>query len=164
MAKKEERPDILIDGNIATWELKMEGDIQGTYTGIFKFKCFLTPTQQLTAGREYRELLGSNPTLATEHESLLAYALSQLKQRVIQSPPFWNSSLNTSAFAGDVPDENVISAILDAAIGAELKYKKQLKAKRLQAIDKAKKAAERMLKKQEQEDNEGESEEGSDKS
>jgi hypothetical protein len=158
MAEKE-RPDILIDGSVATWELKIQGEIQGTYIGVFKFRCFLTPTQTLAAGREYRELLGPNPTMATEHESLLAYSLSQLKYRIIEAPPFWTASMTTP---GDVPDENVISAVLDAAIGAEIKYKKQMKSRTLEAIEKAKKAAEKMLKQQDEDLDESESEEGSD--
>jgi hypothetical protein len=162
MAEKNERPDILIDGNTATWELKLQGEIQGTYIGVFKFRCFLTPTQQLSAGREYRELLGTNPTSASEHESLLAYSLSQLKYRIIEAPPFWTSSLASSSFSGDLPDENVISAVLDAAINAEIKYKKQMKSRKLEAIDKAKKAAEKMLKQQDEDTDEGETEEGID--
>lgn len=157
-----DRKDIIIEGNTATWEIQLDGDINGTYTGSFRFKCFLTPTQRLAASREHRELLGENPTIALEHEYNLAYALSQLKYRIVSAPPFWTSSLQASNMPGDLPDENIIMAVLDAAIGAELKYRKQLKNKKTDAIERAKKAAERLLKLQEEDDNESKGEEAGD--
>lgn len=161
--KELERSDIIIEGNTALWDIRLDGDINGTYTGSFRFKCFLTPTQRLAASREYRELLGPNPTIALEHEDNLAFALSQLKHRIISAPPFWTSTLQSSNVAGDLPDENIIMAVLDAAVGAELKYKAQLKTRKLEAIEKAKKAAERLLNTQQEEDSdEGEGKEGSD--
>ena len=153
--KGPERTDILIEGNTASWDININGDVNGTYSGTFRFRCFLTPTQHLAAGRRYRELLGANPTLATVHDDNLAYSLSQLKERILSAPPFWTSN----GEAGDLPDENVIDEVLKAAIDAELKYKVQLKKKRGEALEKAKKAAERMLKEREEEpaeDGEGE--------
>lgn len=144
------RNDILIEGNTATWEVRLDGDIQGTYTGSFKFRCYLTPTQRLAASREHRELLGEHPTFATTHDDNLAFSLSQLKYRVISAPPFWGSS----GISGDIPDSNVIDAVLEAAIAAELKYKAQLKQKKNDAIERAKRAAESLLKLRDQ-DNEG---------
>lgn len=140
-----ERLDIIIEGNTASWEMKVDGEIQGTYSGTFRFRCFLTPTQQIAANREYRELLGPQMTMAAEHESFLAYALTQLKYRIVTAPPFWSSTLQTSAISGDVPDENVITAVLDAAVAAEIKYKSQLKQRKLDAIEQARKAAEKIL-------------------
>jgi hypothetical protein len=136
--------DIIISGSIATWELKEEGKYNGTYVGTFKFKCFLSPTAKIYANREYRELLGVNPVMAGEHESFLAYALTQLKHRIIESPPFWTSTLQSSSFAGDIPDENIITKVLDAAIRSEVKYAEELKSKRDKVIQKAKKLAEKV--------------------
>lgn len=147
-----DRSDIIIEGETATWPINMEGDIQGTYTGTFRFRCFLTPVQKLTASREYRELLGSNPSLALENDVNLAFSLAQLKQRILSAPPFWTSSVQVSGHSGDIPDENVINAVLDAAVSAELKYRKQLKKRKEEAIQKAKKAAEKMLTQQEESD------------
>lgn len=140
-----ERNDISIEESTATWTLNATGSLQGTYIGQFKFRCYLTPMQKITASREYRELLGAHPTLAPEHESFLAYALTQLKQRVISSPPFWSSTLQMSNMSGDLPDENVISEVLDAAIASEIKYKELMKKKKEDALDRSKKAAEKML-------------------
>ena len=158
-----ERSDILIEGNTGFWEMRLEGDIHGTYVGSFRFKGFLTPLQQIAANREYRELIGPNPVLVPEHESFLAYALTQLKYRIVSAPPFWSSANPSGGMAGDIADENVIGAILDAAIGTEMKYKSQLKKKRLDAVSRAKDAAEKLMDtKDEDEADEGEGEEDSD--
>jgi hypothetical protein len=133
----EENEDLRIDGDVSTWEMRMEGNVSGTYVGVFKFKCYLTPLQAIAAGKEQRELLGSNMALATDHESFLAYALTQLKQRIIQAPPFWASASPNKAIEGDLPDENIIEAVLDAAIRSELKYKTDRKAKKEAAIARA---------------------------
>jgi len=132
--KNLERSDIIIEGNTATWEMRMDGDIHGTYVGAFRFKCYLSPLQQIAADRERRELLGNQPLYASEHESFLAYALTQLKYRIITSPPFWASS-SPATMAGDIADENVIAAVLDAALGSEMKYKSQLKKKKQDALN-----------------------------
>lgn len=147
----EERSDIILEGNTAKWDLKVDGDINGTYTGEFRFRCFLTPLQQISANREYREMLGANMTMAPEHESFLAYCLTQLKYRVISSPPFWGSS----SVPGDVPDDNVLLAVLDAAISSETKFRGQIKKRKEEAIEKAKKAAERHFKQKDEDDLDG---------
>jgi len=146
------RQDITIEGNVGSWEMRLEGEIQGTYTGTFKFRCFLTPTQRLAAGREHRELLGANPTLATEHDDNLAYSLSQLKYRIISAPPFWTSTMQANGMSGDLPDENIIDSVLEAAIAAQLKFTAQLKKKKGDAIERAKRAAESILKLRDEED------------
>jgi hypothetical protein len=146
MAKKEVgRSDIIIEGNTARWDIKLDGDINGTYLGTFRFKCYLLPSEKLAAGREYRELLGANPTMANKHEDNLAFSLAQLKYRILSAPPFWTSTLQQTAISGDLPDENVIDAVLRAAVEAELKYAAQAKSKRTDAIERAKKAAERLI-------------------
>jgi hypothetical protein len=136
------RNDIVIEGDTATWSMSMEGAVQGTYFGQFRFRCFLTPSQRLAAGRDHRELIGPNPALVQEHDDNLAFSLSQLKYRIVSAPPFWNSN----GIGGDIPDENVIDAVLEAAIAAEFKYLAQIKKKKVDAIEKAKLAAEKMLK------------------
>lgn len=148
-----ERSDIIIEGHTATWDMRIDGDIHGTYMGAFRFKCYLSPLHQIAADRERRELLGAQPFAAGEHESLLAYALTQLKYRIISSPPFW-ASANPASMSGDIADENVITAVLDAALGAEIKYKAQLKKKKLYAINKAKISIEKAMNEVESEEEE----------
>jgi hypothetical protein len=138
----QERSDIFIEGNTARWEINLEGEIKGKYVGTFRFKCFLNPLESIAANREYRELIGVSPTMAPEHESFMAYAITQLKYRVIEFPPFWSTG---QSFNGDLPDTNILSAVLDAAISAEVKYKKILKEKKENAIKVASKALEEKL-------------------
>lgn len=142
------RSDIQINGYQATWTMKLEGDVQGTYSGNFTFRCFLNPLQTIAANREYRELLGPNPTSAPEHESFLAYSLTQLKYRIISAPPFWNSTIQDSAMAGNIPDENIISAVLSAAIDSEILYKSQLKSRKEAALKTANAAVDELVQNQ----------------
>lgn len=139
------RNDIAIENNVASWDIAVNGDINGLYSGQFKFKCYLTPIERLAAGRFYREILGSQGMLATKHEDNLAFSISQLKYRVISAPPFWSSAIGLDGTFGDLPDENVLDAILEAAISAEFKFKAQLEEKKKDVVEKAKKAAEKML-------------------
>lgn len=154
MSEYLKRKDIHIEGNQATWNISTVGDILGTYTGTFRFKCFLTPSERLAAGRLYRELLGSNPTLVTEHEDNLALTLSQLKFRIISGPPFWSSAIGLDEIAGDIPDEMVLNSILDAASASELKFLAQLQEKKKDLIEKAKKAAEKVLEQDDEDEDE----------
>jgi hypothetical protein len=140
----EKNSDIQLDNDIAIWHMREEGLIRGTYAGTFKFRCFLTPTMKIAANREYREMLGPNPSMAGEHESELAWALSQLRQRVLEAPPFWQAG----KMAGDIEDANIIQTVLDAAIRAELKYVENLKERKEQQVKLAREAAEKFLKEQ----------------
>jgi hypothetical protein len=140
-----ERDDLLIEGNTATWHIVEPGLIQGLYTGTFRFKCFPTPSERLASGRVFRELLGSHATQALKYEEDLAFALAQLKYRVLEGPPFWNSSLNISGIAGDIPDVEVLFVIFEAAMSSENKYLAQLEKRKIEAVKNAKLAAEALL-------------------
>lgn len=139
------RNDIAIEGNTAKWNIHLVGEIAGLYTGTFVFKCFLTPTARLACGRLYRELLGPNPNLAFINEDNLAFSLSQLRYRIVESPPFWNSAIGINGLPGDVVDQNVIDAVLEAAVASEHKYMAQIQQRKDDAIKNAKKAAEALL-------------------
>lgn len=153
---EDERTDIAIENNTASWDINIVGDINGSYMGTFKFKCYLDPMEQIRANRDYREMIGPNPLGVPEHESFLAYALTQLKYRIVSAPPFWSS---TQGVGGNLPDENVISEVLNAAMDSEVKYRSQLKKRKEEALEKAKKAAEKMLREQQGEE-EGPADEG----
>ena len=154
------REDIVIEGSTATWEMRLEGEIHGTYTGTFRFRCFLTPTQRIAAGREHRELLGSNAALADTHDFNVAFSLTQLKYRILSAPPFWSSTLQANGMSGDIPDENIIDVVLQAAVDAELKYKAQLKKKKVDAIERAKKAAESLLRLRDEDESKNQADDG----
>jgi len=140
MEEADKRDDIKIEGDIATWEISAVGNIKGTYIGTFRFRCFLTPLQQIAAGREERALIGENFAFAADHEKFLAYALTQLKYRVISAPPFWGSSNPNANMPGDLPDPEIVSLVLGSAIDAEVKYKNEIKYRKEAAIERAKKA------------------------
>lgn len=148
LTEKEEeslnRTDIVIEGSTATWNLRLDGPIKGTYVGAFRFKCFLHPLQKIASSREFREIMGPTPSFANEEESFLAYALTQLKYRIVNAPPFWKSE-NPAAMDGDIADENIIAAVLDAALVSELKYKTQIKKRKLDAVSRAKGATEQLM-------------------
>src|SRR5665213_1148730 len=138
--EKDERPDIKLDGDKATWDISAVGNIRGTYLGTFVFRCFLTPLQQLAAGREERALVGEQFAFASEHERFIAYALAQLKYRIISAPPFWTSANPSGNMAGDLADTEIVSLVLGSSIDAELKYKSDIKLRKEMAIERAKKA------------------------
>lgn len=142
------RSDIQIEGNVATWNINAVGAINGTYIGSFRFKCYLTPSEKLAAGRDYRELLGPESRLAFTNEDNLAFSLTQLKYRVISSPPFWSSAIGGNGnivLQGDLPDEPIIDMVLDAAVASELKFLAQLQKKKEETIKQAKDIAEKIL-------------------
>jgi hypothetical protein len=139
LAQEQKKIDLVINGNVATWAINMSGDIQGLYLGTFTFRCFLMPSQRLAASRQYRQLLGDHPASASQHDDDLAFASSQLNHRILTAPPFWQN---------EVPDDDVLMAILEAAIEAEVRYKAQAKTKRVDALTKALKTAKGAIKAQ----------------
>ena len=146
--------DLMIEGHTAIWSIPpgTQGDIGGTYSGQFKFKTYLSPMQMLAANKEYREMLGANASSASEHDGYLAYALTQLKYRVISSPPFWTTPQQNGAMAGSIPDENVILAVLDAAVRAETVFKAKMASERDSVLKRTITIAEEMLTKEQGEE------------
>ena len=120
----------------STFALREEGDSTGqTYAGVFVFKCFLNPLDQLAAGKLYRELLGTDIQNASELERFVAFSLSQLKYRIVKAPSFWKTT--ESMIEGNLPDTNILTLVLDKAISSESLYKEQLKKRKETAILKA---------------------------
>jgi hypothetical protein len=142
------RSELVIEGNTCKWNIASVGGIGGTYIGTFVFKCYLNPSERLAAGRLYRELIGNNTintAFISKREDGLAFSLAELKYRVIDSPPFWNSSLDITGLAGDIPDELIIDEVLEHAVAAELKYLAQIQVKKEELLKKAKGSAENLL-------------------
>jgi hypothetical protein len=140
--------DILLNGSIATWRMPlMIGELGGSYLGTFEFRTFLDPLRQLQAGREYRELLGSLAIQAEDNESNLAFALVQLKHRILRAPPFWSSTEQESGIPGNIGDMNVISAVLDAAMMAETMFREKMMEERNKILEKTIKVGEQIVEK-----------------
>jgi hypothetical protein len=144
--------DIILNGSVATWQMpRTEGDLGGTYTGLFQFRTFLDPLRQLQAGKEYRALLGELAIQATEDEGKLAFALVQLKHRILKAPPFWSSTLQDSGMSGNIGDLNVITLVLDAAFLSENLYKEKIAKEREAILERSIKVAEDLLQKEQKE-------------
>jgi hypothetical protein len=142
MAQILKRDDITLANNLGTYTFIYQGDINGTYMGQFVFKCFLLPSERLAAGRDRRNLLGEFGILATDLEKEIAFALSELKYRVVSAPPFWNPA---SIMAGDIADIGLIFVALNAAMDAQELHRKQKIEEKEKTLNLASKAAEAIL-------------------
>ncbi len=107
---------------------KEPGSVSGEfYEGIFEVRKVLTPSQKAMADVERRNFLG-NPERGAEIDpevSELAFAISQLKVRVIKGPTWWNSSNGLKSFV----DDNVLVELTNAVLQVELDFKAEIKAK-----------------------------------
>jgi len=116
--------EIRFDGSVAEFDYHGVGErTNTTYMGVFRVKTILSPMDMLKADRMYRELIGSvNPHMASKESQNFAFALSQLKIRIIESPDFYkNKELDGSHL-----DSNILIDIINKAIDAEDEYKKQI--------------------------------------
>lgn len=103
-----------IDGNRAVYELpKTKGKSGIYYEGKFTFIRLLSAKQKLGIGKLYRELLGERHEYATESEQYMAFAISQLEYRVVDSPDFFKKN------GSDIVDMEILTSILEAALDAE---------------------------------------------
>lgn len=133
---EESKTDLIFNSDgTATYELNMDGDISGSYRGKFVFKCYLDPLSELAASKLFRELMGFNPQEMNETDKYLAWALAQLKYRIAKSPPFWKTE--GSLIDGNIFDKNIITHVLDMATEAELLYRKDIKKRKEEALQKA---------------------------
>lgn len=121
------------EGSVAEFDYQGVGDNSNqTYMGSFKAKCVVTPMDHIKADRLYRELIGSvNPHLASKETQNFAFALSQLKVRLISMPDFFkNRELDGSHL-----DSNILIDIVNKTIDAQEEYKDELD-ERLQNMQK----------------------------
>lgn len=104
-----------------------------TYMGTFKVHCVLSPIDFIESDKMYREMLGAtNPENAHEHARSVAFALSQLKYRIIEEAPFWE---NRRLGGSHIKDDNIIITILNNAIEAEERFR-EAKVKEAEEIQK----------------------------
>jgi hypothetical protein len=106
---------------------------------VFKFLCSLNPIQYIEADKDYRELLGKNAEFVSTHADTIAYALAQLRQRVLDAPPFWYEK-GTRYGGSGLKDHEILEVILEAAVKSEVKYRQELQKKHEEAINKLKEA------------------------
>jgi len=140
METEEKKYEIRIEEGLGHWDINHTGNHGGTYLGTFSFRLWLDPYQEIAADREYREFLGANPSLARQRPDDLAYALAQLKQRVVKAPPFWGLG---SARPGAVADQEVVIETLNAAIEAELAHRRRMNKMKEEALERIKRQLEK---------------------
>ena len=117
---EEYKVDIDLDKAIGTFRVDVEGrKSKESYKGVFQVRCLLNPMAFIAADKLYRELIGGKPSEAHEHASALAFALSQLKHRIVKMPPFWE---NKEMPGGHIEDDNVIMEVLNRAIYCEERF------------------------------------------
>jgi hypothetical protein len=112
-----------IENNIGVFTVsELDPETNETYIGEFRVKLILSPLETIAIDRDYRELIGAvNPFMANSEANNLAFALSQLKHRVISSPSFWKGE---SYDGGHLP-KKVLYSILDMSLEVQDKFKKQ---------------------------------------
>ena len=110
----------------ATFTVHINGEsTMQTYMGEFKVKCLLSPYDQIQADKMYRELLGDQLLYASDNAKTHAFALSQLKYRIIEFAPFFANPNQPSVPGGHLQDGNVLFEVLNKAIEAQEKYMEQ---------------------------------------
>jgi hypothetical protein len=111
-----------IEKGEATFKVDLVGQkSKESYKGVFVVRCMLNPMAFIAADKLYRELLGGKPVEAHPHAGALAFALSQLKYRVLKMPPFWE---NREIPGGHIDDHNILIEVLNRAIYCEEVYAK----------------------------------------
>jgi hypothetical protein len=112
-----------LNGSTGTFDINDVGELSGqTYMGNFKVKCILSPVDRLNIDKTYRELIGKdNPYMATQEVLDIAFALSQLKYRIIDFPAFWQGF----PINGGHVDLNIVMSVLNQSVDAEEAFKKE---------------------------------------
>ena len=128
--------------------VNLTGEItQESYKGEFKFKCLLSPMDRIDIDKQYRAILGENIHQAGLEAIDLANILSELSFRVAEAPSFWHDSKYLIP-GSHIPDKNVLLAIYEFSLQAELDYREELKKK----SEEAKKDIKKELDKQDKQD------------
>lgn len=142
-----DKSQITIDQGIATWEMTFQSKLNETYMGVFKFKTLLTPMEIMQIDRDYRELIGPTaPTLVDNTVNNLAFCASQLKHRIIKSPPFWDDGNTRYPGTQIKGGEDLLVFVLEAAILAETTYKESLQDKLKESLKKIQKGLDKINK------------------
>lgn len=126
-----------------------------TYMGDFIFRVGLNPMMVIESDRYYRELLGGNPLVATTAAQEMAFAVSQLKYRVIKAPAWWESVFDPES---NFFDYGLLIEVLNKAIEAENSFKEQTQERLKQTQERVSKMIRTKAVKQEEVDNEEDSE------
>jgi len=116
--------DIIInlDGT-AEFFIDTEDEFKQTVRGKFIVKCYLSPIENIKADRFFRQLLGEHLEHANKNARDSAFALSQLKYRIIKHPPFWAGE----EIDGENVGIKVLIEIMNKALESQELYIEQAK-------------------------------------
>lgn len=116
---EEYKVEVDLENATATFRIDLVGKkTRESYKGVFKVRCILNPMAFINADKTYRDLVG-DPSKAHEHANALAFALAQLKYRVLKEAPFWTNK----EFPGShIEDDNIIIEVLNRALYCEEKF------------------------------------------
>lgn len=111
-----------IEDNIGIFTIsELDDETNETFIGEFKVKVILSPLDILGIDRDYRELIGAvNPIMASNDANNIAFALSQLRHRILSYPAFWKGG----EYDGGHLPKKVLYKILDDSIACQDKFKK----------------------------------------
>jgi hypothetical protein len=108
----------------AIFDINIIGDESGNpYTGSFKVRTLLTRRQRAAADEIRRDFIGTNPEGASKQVAIDGFVVGQLAVRVLDAPDFFK---NAGVGGQNLPDFNVLEAILEKAILAEEERKSKL--------------------------------------
>jgi len=138
--------DMILENSTAIWNMPLtQGEVLGSYSGAFVFKCYLNPMEQISANKLYRGLIGPHSSFVSETDGLLAFSLCQLKYRIVKAPPFWFSSLSEDGMPGNIPDLNIIQLIFEHAFDAERMFREKMATERETVLKKTIQTAEDLI-------------------
>jgi len=151
MRLKDTTLEINSDG-MAKFSVNMVGGkTMQTYLGNFKAKCLLNANEYIRANREFMDLIGDSKNLGDPEE--IAFALVQLKYRLVDVPPFWQSQ-NSPYDGGEIKDYNIITSVFNICMDAEREYEKMMQEDYDKVKEKIKKQREALVKKKEKDESE----------
>ena len=111
-----------IEDNVGIFTIsELDNETNETFIGEFRVKVILSPLDILSVDRDYRELIGAiNPIMASNEANNIAFALSQLRHRILAYPSFWKGD----GYDGGHLPTKVLYKILDDSIACQDKFKK----------------------------------------
>jgi len=122
----------MVNDKERNFDLDLEGEVsKERRLGKFRAKTRLTMRDYVTRDRLRRDLLGSAGGQSNEDALAVAYMVSELQVRLVESPKWWQDSDNGL----DLEDFNVLKKVYEQARAIE----KQAKEEESQAASEAKK-------------------------
>jgi hypothetical protein len=94
-----------------------------TYMGTFECRCLLPAGEYVKSNRDFVSMVGVSPD---NDATRIAYALIQLKYRLIKKAPFWISEGDIMD-GSHIEDYNLIMHLHKACMEAEKTYKDMMK-------------------------------------